>query len=199
LLLLNTSLSFASSTASASVVFLTGNNPQPGDQTIQFNGGTGTTVSGLTNITDTLVNFTSSTGQTLIASSMGQAAINTNSNGGLLTSIVVTSPLHSFQDFIANLMTSGPFTISATTNDGTFTSGVQPGGSGSNFMTIIAQGDETISSIAFNSTAGFDSFQQPRISGVSAIPEPSTWVMMLLGFAGLSFAFRQSRRRVSFA
>ena len=33
----------------------------------------------------------------------------------------------------------------------------------------------------------------------AAVPEPSTWVMMLLGFAGLGFAFRQSRRRVSFA
>jgi PEP-CTERM motif len=37
------------------------------------------------------------------------------------------------------------------------------------------------------------------LSGVSGVPEPSTWAMMLLGFAGLGFAFRQSRRRVSFA
>jgi PEP-CTERM motif len=35
--------------------------------------------------------------------------------------------------------------------------------------------------------------------GVSAVPEPSTWAMMLLGFAGLGFAFRQSRREVSSA
>jgi hypothetical protein len=34
---------------------------------------------------------------------------------------------------------------------------------------------------------------------VTSVPEPSTWAMMLLGFAGLGFAFRQSRRRVSFA
>jgi hypothetical protein len=33
----------------------------------------------------------------------------------------------------------------------------------------------------------------------SAVPEPSTWAMMLIGFAGLGFAFRQSRRKVSFA
>jgi hypothetical protein len=31
------------------------------------------------------------------------------------------------------------------------------------------------------------------------VPEPSTWAMMLLGFAGLGFAFRQFRRKVSFA
>jgi hypothetical protein len=29
------------------------------------------------------------------------------------------------------------------------------------------------------------------------IPEPSTWAMMLMGFAGLGFAFRQSLRKVS--
>jgi hypothetical protein len=34
---------------------------------------------------------------------------------------------------------------------------------------------------------------------LSAVPEPQTWVMMLLGFAGLGFAFRRSRRKVSFA
>jgi hypothetical protein len=34
---------------------------------------------------------------------------------------------------------------------------------------------------------------------VAAVPEPATWAMMLLGFVGLGFAFRQSRRKVSFA
>jgi hypothetical protein len=29
----------------------------------------------------------------------------------------------------------------------------------------------------------------------SAVPEPSTWAMMLIGFVGLGFAFRQSRRK----
>jgi PEP-CTERM motif len=33
----------------------------------------------------------------------------------------------------------------------------------------------------------------------TTVPEPATWAMMLLGFAGLGFAFRQSRRKVSFA
>jgi PEP-CTERM motif-containing protein len=37
------------------------------------------------------------------------------------------------------------------------------------------------------------------LSATSAVPEPATWAMMLLGFAGLGFAFRQSRRKVSFA
>jgi len=33
----------------------------------------------------------------------------------------------------------------------------------------------------------------------AAVPEPSTWAMMIIGFVGLGFAFRQSRRRVSLA
>jgi hypothetical protein len=36
-------------------------------------------------------------------------------------------------------------------------------------------------------------------TNVSAVPEPATWGMMLLGFVGLGFAFRQSRRKESFA
>ena len=192
-------LSFASSTASASVVFINGNNPQPGEQNVLFITGTGTTVSGLTDVSDTLVNFSSSTGQTLITNSSGQAKITTNDNDNLITSINVSSPGNTFTDFIANPHNSGPFTVSVTANDGTFND-MFPGGPGENFVTILAQGGETISSVAFTSSAGFDQFQQPRISGIAAaIPEPSTWAMVLLGFAGLGFAFRQSRRRVSMA
>jgi hypothetical protein len=42
-------------------------------------------------------------------------------------------------------------------------------------------------------------FGSVAIPAGPTVPEPSTWVMMLLGFAGLGFAFRQSRRKVSFA
>ena len=192
-------LNFASSAASASVVFLPGNNPQPGEQNVLFITGTGTTVSGLTNMSATLVNFSSSTGQTLITNSSGQAKITTEDNGGLITSINVSSPGNTFLDFIGNPEHSGAFTVTVTANDGIFTNNF-PGGPGENFVTILAQGNERISSVVFTSSAGFDTFAQPRISGIaSAVPEPSTWAMMLLGFAGLGFAFRQSRRKVSFA
>jgi PEP-CTERM motif len=33
------------------------------------------------------------------------------------------------------------------------------------------------------------------VDPVPGVPEPSTWAMMLIGFAGLRFAFRQSRRK----
>jgi PEP-CTERM motif len=37
------------------------------------------------------------------------------------------------------------------------------------------------------------------LQSASAVPEPSTWAMMLIGFAGIGFAFRKSRREGSFA
>jgi hypothetical protein len=40
----------------------------------------------------------------------------------------------------------------------------------------------------------------PPVPGSSAIPEPSTWVMMLIGFGGLGLAgWRASRKRVAAA
>jgi hypothetical protein len=32
-----------------------------------------------------------------------------------------------------------------------------------------------------------------------SVPAPSTWAMLSIGFAGLGFAFRQSRRKAPFA
>jgi PEP-CTERM motif len=46
------------------------------------------------------------------------------------------------------------------------------------------------------------SFSNLTVSGSlvsGAVPEPSTWAMMLLGFAGLGFAVRRLRRKISFA
>lgn len=53
-----------------------------------------------------------------------------------------------------------------------------------------------------NLVNGFVNFSltnvQPFTPVAPGVPEPSTWAMMLLGFVGLAFAFRQSRR-MSFA
>jgi PEP-CTERM motif len=59
----------------------------------------------------------------------------------------------------------------------------------------LAAGD----TLAFAVTQGSGTQNTGDVSLTTGVPEPSTWAMMLLGFAGLGFAFRQSRRRVSFA
>jgi hypothetical protein len=50
-----------------------------------------------------------------------------------------------------------------------------------------------------NSGALFETGNGNTINPVAAVPEPSTWGMMLLGFVGLALAFRQRRRKVGFA
>jgi hypothetical protein len=78
--------------------------------------------------------------------------------------------------------------------------GLQPGQS-SMFMFL----DTNATSFAQTAIVDVASSDTTQISnlistfGPSAVPEPSTWAMMLIGFIGLGFAFRQSRRKVSFA
>jgi hypothetical protein len=95
-------------------------------------------------------------------------------------------------DFIGNPEHSGAFTITVKTNDGTFIDNL-PGGPGENFVTILAQGNETILPSPSRPLRALASFDQPRISGIASA------AMMLIGFAGLGFALRQSRRKVSMA
>lgn len=179
----------AAGSASASIVFVPGNHPQSGEENILFSGGSGTTVLGVTNHSGTTVDFSSLTGETLLESSTGQAKITTTSSGGNVTDVNVTVPGHTFTDFIVDLHDlESDATITVTANDGTFHDTLSPNpGEGENFITILAQGGETISSIDFAGPEG--SFEQPRISGLAtaAIPEASTWAMMGLGFAGLGF------------
>ena len=52
---------------------------------------------------------------------------------------------------------------------------------------------DTITNLSVTGTITFD------FTPTAAVPEPSTWAMMLLGFAGLGFAFRRSRRMAAFA
>jgi hypothetical protein len=53
-----------------------------------------------------------------------------------------------------------------------------------------------VTGLTFMSDGNFTGTMQGITAGV---PEPSTWAMMLLGFLGLGFAFRQSGRKVAFA
>jgi hypothetical protein len=66
----------------------------------------------------------------------------------------------------------------------------------------LMSGTETFLGGLANGGTTFFSLELPPGSAnfvVSGVPEPATWAMMLLGFVGLAFGFRQSRRRVSVA
>jgi hypothetical protein len=109
-----------------------------------------------------------------------------------------------------------------TTNRWFLAASNNPASNGGPILAIIDAATDTIFQI-INTTAGDHSVAVDPISGkifvpfasgntvcpngciavfsdvATAIPEPSTWAMMLIGFLGLGVAFRQSRRKVSFA
>lgn len=100
--------------------------------------------------------------------------------------------------------TGGATTLDITAVDqfggpsGTFTQDLTIPPSG--FFTVTAQGNELIKTISFTADGQLDDVQQVRVDGVmKAIPEPSTWAMMILGFFGIGFmAYRRKQNGSAF-
>lgn len=58
-------------------------------------------------------------------------------------------------------------------------------------------GDKTVTSVVFASSQ--NSFEFDNIATVSAVPEPATWAMMIMGFGLAGSAVRNSRRKMAAA
>jgi hypothetical protein len=106
---------------------------------------------------------------------------------------------------------TSPLSVTIATNTGsnTFT---LANSNGANRFGITAAPGEILTSATFTSVGGFDSFRQLRLGGIGtggqtpgqsgAVPEPSTWAMMLIGFGAVGFGMRRRRKeqtRVRFA
>jgi hypothetical protein len=167
-------LSLAATSAGAVIMFSptpsgTGNNvvfnQQPPDQT-------GTTVFGNINVTDTLVQFTST--QVLTTPSQGQARIE-SVPANILNNLNTTIPGFDFSEAVFNLdaTANGSATINAFDQSGTLFSFLLPlSGSGQNFFTLTTAGGELISRVAFTSTVGLADVAQIRFGGLAAVPAP---------------------------
>jgi len=129
----------------------------------------------------------------------------------------------SFSDKVAtvtSIVDNGPGTFTsspvATGQDGlgTFKQGITNTATGGTTLSFTALNEvlanltvstippgDTIALFAADVAGGGGTGNTGNIGGgvVAGVPEPATWGMMLLGFVGLGFAFRQQRRRVSFA
>jgi hypothetical protein len=183
-------------------IFTLGNNPQPDEENVLFLADqTGTTVQGATNISNVLVNFTSTT-DTLEVTASGQANL-TSSDGRINNVSISLAGGATFQDMIFNpflVLGTSAATVTVTTNDGTqdfsYPSGLQ---NGQNFLTITTENDETISDVTINSALGFGSLRQVRVSGIAGggggggVPEPGTF--SLITGAGLLLVAKFRRRR----
>lgn len=68
-------------------------------------------------------------------------------------------------------------------------------GSADSFTTFSVNGFTNLNSLSFAGSSSFPEFALDNIvlSSSSAVPEPSTWAMMLLGFFGLGAALRSRR------
>jgi PEP-CTERM motif len=61
-------------------------------------------------------------------------------------------------------------------------------------FTVAATSNSTVLSLTFRDDPGFFSLDDVSVNVASAVPEPSTWAMLLIGFAGLGFmAYRRKK------
>ena len=196
-------LSLAATSAGAVIMFSptpsgTGNdvvfNQQPPDQT-------GTTVFGNINVTDTLVQFTST--QVLTTPSQGQARIE-SVPVNTLNNLSTTIPGFEFSQAVFNLdaTANGSASISAFDQFGTLFSFSLPlSGGGQNFFTLTTAGGELISRVAFTTTVGLNDVSQVRFGSLSAVPGPIVGAgvpgLILVGGGLLALARGRRKRRLA--
>jgi hypothetical protein len=123
---------------------------------------------------------------------------------------LIINPLQDFTDFKYSTMLTGTGTITVyylLANCGcdpynianyslvTLANGGIYSADNNNFNKLLS--GSTFDSFAITSTTPIAFFEVKQLSynGAVAVPEPGTWGLMLLGFAGVGMALRRSRRR----
>lgn len=201
--------------ASAAIVLCpndTGPGPCPAtDENVLINRGTAPTITGTTNNTGVGVTFSSSTETNLVGTAGGQASVGTADSDGLLNSL--TFALQSGFGFRVAEFNLSPLSgnqmneaISAiltfATPTGTSQRTVSIATNGENRINISGNANEVFTGITFigdPSNTGISDLRQLRLGGVAsltaAVPEPSTWAMMLLGMFGIGASMRTRRAK----
>lgn len=66
----------------------------------------------------------------------------------------------------------------------------------SQYVQFRADAGTLINSVLFFNNPSTDAFESANFS-VTAVPEPATWAMMLMGFGGIGFAMRRRKSKVT--
>jgi hypothetical protein len=200
--------------AGAAIVVCNGANCLNTDENVLLTAATNVAVAnGVTNNSGVGVTFTSQEMLGINVDANGQASISAvdgrlgslsfvlDAGATFARAIFNLSPVSGNQ---ANEATSVTFSyLNADGTLGSQTTGLTNLGistNGNNFLGISGNAGERFTGISFttnnSSVAGIDSFQQLRLGGVnSAIPEPTTWAMMLIGFGAVGYSMRKRTSR----
>jgi hypothetical protein len=158
----------------------------------------GSTISGNVNIDGSDVTFSTTTG-ILTDTGSGEATVYGDPS---LANLLVTfekswnkitfnfSELDSDSAF--TLLVNGSALFSATPNVGDLACTFCLINKGENKFTVSGSG---INSLAFAFDPVVENAKQFRVEGVSGIPEPASWAMMILGFAAVGSMLRHARGR----
>ncbi len=199
-------LGIAAVPARADIVFVQGPT-SAADENIQFNDpgqiSTGNPVTGATNQTSTVFNFSSNVN--LTTPSAGQARIE-RAGGGTFNTLTIT-PVNSLVtfnelDFNINAVANGFVTFTATEDNGQMTTSqaFTLDASGQNFFSVVAINNQRIRSVMFTTTVGVQDVRQVRVGGLATgtptapIPEPTTMLLLGSGLAGVAARLRRRHK-----
>jgi PEP-CTERM motif len=197
------SLAFVAPASAATTICLGGGcaGPNPNSNVLLINGASGTTINGLLNNAPGVVTFSSI--ESLVTKTNGQARI--EAADGVLNNpftIAYVDGLISRLELNINALTPGnvTFTFSGGNSDGLVLGAFALGENGSNFYNAF-NGTFRNVTVSFGAGATVKDIRQVRITAAAAVPEPSTWALMLLGFGAVGFAMRRrniAKPKVSF-
>lgn len=106
-----------------------------------------------------------------------------------------SAPIDTFSLIMGGLQ--GPNTISWVNSAGIQSYSVAPNGGNGGFAFFgFTDVGEAITSVTIGSPGDFDGLDNVRFgnSVLAAVPEPSTWAMMLIGFSAVGFSMRRRRK-----
>jgi hypothetical protein len=119
-----------------------------------------------------------------------------------LFDIIMTPPAFSAYEFSIQLASDGIVNVFAmlTSQPGVWLPidlGISQKANANTQYLLSSNPDVSISSVLIASNAPIFELKQNSINlfGATAVPEPGTWALMLLGFAGVGIALRRSRKR----